>query len=94
MFKQLLRDCSGGGQASRSRQHLTLFELLQNSIDMGAIYGQGTPQSHTADMVIAGNQKEEPQSIYINKTLVRQQKQSNQRVLPLQDDCKSRMDTQ
>ena len=37
--------------------------------------------------------EEEPQNIYINKTLVRQQKQSSQRSFPLQDDCKNRMDT-
>ena len=43
VFKQLLRD-SSGGQASRSRQNLTLLELRQINIDMEAINnGQGTP---------------------------------------------------
>ena len=34
------------------------------------------------------DRKEEPQNIYSNKTSVRQQKQSNQLSLPLQDDSK------
>ena len=34
------------------------------------------------------HRKEEPQNIYSNKTFARQQKQSNQLSLPLQDDCK------
>ena len=39
------------------------------------------------------HREEEPQNIYRNKTSVRQLKQSNQLSLPLQDDCKTRMET-
>ena len=37
--------------------------------------------------------EEEPQNIYSNKASIRQYKQSNNLSIPLQDDCKTRMDT-
>ena len=39
------------------------------------------------------HREEEPQNIYSNYTSVRQLKQSNKLSFPLQDDCKTRMDT-
>ena len=53
---------------------------------MTRIYYNYTLQANTP------HRDEEPQNIYINLTLVKQ-KQIKQRTLPLQDDCKARMDT-
>ena len=52
-------------------------------------YDQEAPQSHIADR----HREEEPQNVYSNNTSARKQQQINQLSLSLQDDCKTRMDT-